>query len=77
MDVSGRRLTGRDYKSAAMLFVRAGNRGLGGTRPLLTYALAMAGRTAEARQLVRTARPANDDEKQFWQWMEELLNSEK
>jgi spermidine synthase len=65
-----RALSGRDYRSASALFVRAANRGVGGTRPLLAYSLAMSGRMAEARQVAESANPATEDERQFWRWME-------
>jgi len=65
-----RALVSRDYASAVTDLAHADRRGLGGVRPLLAYALCLAGRPAEAKQLVPAPLPDHSDLRHFWTWLE-------
>ena len=64
-------LAARDYVGAAFLLADAERRGLRGTaiRPLRVYALCLAGRLEDARQLARDVRPRGGEEQHFWEWI--------
>jgi predicted membrane-bound spermidine synthase len=66
-----RALVARDYFAAAGSFAEAERRHLRipTVRPLMAYALCMAGRLDLARQLVDGAQPEGTDERHFWTWL--------
>jgi predicted membrane-bound spermidine synthase len=66
-----RALTTREYMRAAAHFSEAERRGLQSPtiRPLLVYALCLAGDRNAARQLARGAGARDADERRFWSWM--------
>jgi len=64
-------LVARDYLRAESAFADSARRGLRGEtiRPLRVYALCLAGRLDEARQLADGVKPGEADERHFWEWM--------
>ena len=66
-------LAARHYPQAAALFAAAEQRGLRGAtlRPLRVYALCMAQRFDEARDLARGVQPKDPDDVHFWSWLGE------
>jgi spermidine synthase len=66
-----RALVARNYPAAAAYLAEAERRGLRAatTRPLLVYALCLAGNVDEARQLAPAGNPASADERHFWTFM--------
>jgi spermidine synthase len=66
-----RALSGRDFDSAARLFDAARRRGLNAptVTALQAYALLKGGNAAGAASLAADARPANADERRFWDWL--------
>ncbi|MBI3401855.1 MAG: hypothetical protein HY048_10585 [Acidobacteria bacterium] len=66
-----RALSARDYRRAAAFFSEAERRGMPGptVRPLLVYALCLAGDLDTARQLARGAPARDADEQHLWIWM--------
>jgi spermidine synthase len=66
-----RTLVARNYPAAAAYLAESERRGLRAatTRPLLVYALCLAGNLNAARQLTPMAEPSNEDELHFWSWM--------
>jgi spermidine synthase len=64
-------LAGRDYRRAAAFFSEAERRGLQTptVRPLLVYALCMAGDVDSARRLARGASAGDPGEQHFWRWL--------
>ncbi len=69
-----RALSTRDYRRAAAYFSEAERRGFEAAtlRPLLVYALCLAGDLDAARQLARGAPARDADEQHFWNWMKRL-----
>jgi hypothetical protein len=70
--LGARALVARNYPAAARYLAESERRGLQAatTRPLLVYALCLAGNLDEARQLTPAAESANGDERHFWSFME-------
>jgi predicted membrane-bound spermidine synthase len=70
--LGARALVARNYPAAAGYLAESERRGLQAatTRPLLVYALCLAGNLDAARQLAPAAEPANGDERHFWSFME-------
>ena len=66
-----RAFSGRGYRIAAEWLIESERRGFRGptVRPLLAYALAMAGEKEAASLVARDAAQGSDDEKHFWEWM--------
>jgi spermidine synthase len=66
-----RTLVARNYRAAAEYFADAERRGLqtAATRPLLAYALCLAGDLDAARRVAPTADSVSGDERHFWSWM--------
>jgi hypothetical protein len=66
-----RALVARSYPDAAAFFADSEQRGLrlATIRPLRVYALSLAGRLDDARQLVRGVISDDADERHFWTWM--------
>jgi hypothetical protein len=66
-----RALVARNYRAAAEYFAAAERRGLRAatTRPLMAYALSLAGNPAAARELAPGAEGLGADEQHFWSWM--------
>lgn len=71
-----RAMSVRGYRAAAEFLIESERRGFRGktTRPLLAYALAMAGDKQSASAVARDAQPVSDDEKHFWEWFRKLVN---
>jgi hypothetical protein len=67
-----RALVARNYPAAAAYLAESERRGLRSatTRPLLVYALCLAGNLDAARQLTPAAEPASNDERHFWSFTE-------
>jgi predicted membrane-bound spermidine synthase len=65
-----RALVTRDYASAVTDLAYSDRRGLGGVRPLLAYTLCLAGRPAEAKQLLPVPLPDHSDLRHFWTWLD-------
>jgi predicted membrane-bound spermidine synthase len=67
-----RALVARNYLAAAAFFADSEQHGLQLTtiRPLRVYALCLAGKLDDARQLVRGAIAHDADERHFWTWLE-------
>jgi hypothetical protein len=61
----------QDYRRAAAYFSESERRGMPGptVRPLLVYALCLAGDLDTAGQLARGAPAREADEQHFWIWM--------
>jgi len=72
-----RALVARSYKTAADMFSESERRGLRVTtlRPLLAYALWMAGRVDDARRLTPMPIPAAGDEGHFWRWLQDQFGT--
>jgi spermidine synthase len=66
-----RDLAARSYSAAAEAFADAEQRGLppATSRPLMVYALCLAGRLDAARQLARGEMPTDPDRRLFWTWL--------
>jgi hypothetical protein len=66
-----RALSTRDFPAAAEWFAQAERRGLrpATVRPLLVYALCLAGDLDTARQLSQGEMPADPDRRHFWSWL--------
>jgi spermidine synthase len=66
-----RALVARSYPAAAAFFVGAEQRGLplATIRPLRAYALCLAGKLDDARQIARGAPSDDADERHFWTWL--------
>jgi spermidine synthase len=66
-----RELAARSYSAAAEAFAEAEQRGLrtATSRPLLVYALCLAGRLDAARQLAQGEMPSEPDRRLFWTWL--------
>jgi spermidine synthase len=66
-----RALVARSYPTAAAFFADSEQRGLrlATIRPLRVYALSLAGKLDDARQLVRGAIADDADERHFWTWV--------
>lgn len=64
-----RALATRKYASAALHFAEAERLGLGGSRALQAYALALDGQRELARRLARDQQPSGPDAQHFWAWM--------
>ena len=66
-------LARRDYPGAAAAFAQAESRGLrdATVRALRVYSLCLAGDVATAKALTSDVRAQSDDERQFWQWLNE------
>jgi hypothetical protein len=65
-----RALVDRDFQRASALLAEAHRRGFPGTRPVLAYALALAGEIDLARQVAAGAERGNADQRHFWEWMQ-------
>jgi hypothetical protein len=67
-----RALVARSYPAAAALLADSEERGLRlpTIRPLRVYALCLAGKLDDARQLVHGVIPRDPDERHFWAWLE-------
>jgi spermidine synthase len=70
--LGARALVARNYSAAAVYLAESERRGLRAatTRPLLVYALCLAGNLDEARELTPAAEPPSGDERHFWSFME-------
>ena len=70
-----RAISGRDFGGAAQWLFAAEQRGLRNQvlPPLRAYALLKAGQSDAARQLLAAARPADQDERHFWDWLRARL----
>ena len=55
-------LAARDYVGAASHFAKS-------DRPLLVYALCLAGEMDAARRFARVVEPGDADELRFWRWL--------
>ena len=55
-------LAARDYLGSTTYFAKS-------DRPLLVYALCLAGELDTARQLARVVEPGDADERHFWSWL--------
>jgi predicted membrane-bound spermidine synthase len=68
-----RGLTGRDYAGAAQWLTAAEQRGIEGptVRALRAYAHARSGALDQASRLMDEAKPADDEERGFWEWLRE------
>jgi hypothetical protein len=64
-----RALVTRDYAAAAAYLTQADQRGLRGTRPLLVYALCLAGQLDTARLLMPRTDGSTADQRYFWNWI--------
>lgn len=64
-----RALAAKQYAFAAVHLAEAERQGFGGSRALLTYALALDGQRTLATKLSREAQPTTPDARYFWQWM--------
>jgi hypothetical protein len=64
-------LAARNYIIAAEFFADAEQRGLrpASSRPLLVYALCLAGDLSRARQLANGTMPIDSDRQHFWTWL--------
>ena len=64
-------LASRDYPGAAALFAASEQRGFRADplRPLRVYALCLAGRLDEARQLAQDINASGSDQQHFWDWV--------
>jgi hypothetical protein len=71
-----RALSGRDFGGAAQWLTAAGARGFRARTldPLLAYAQLASGRIDVARAMTAAARPQDDDERHFWEWMERRMS---
>jgi spermidine synthase len=74
-----RALVARSYPAAAAFFVEAEQRGLrlATVRPLRAYALCLAGKVDDARQIARGAMSDDADERHFWTWLESRFGVER
>jgi hypothetical protein len=68
--LGARALVARNYPAAAAYLAESERRGLRAatTRPLLVYALCLAGNLEAARQLAPAAEPRDEDERHFWRF---------
>src|SRR5207249_2198755 len=66
-----RALAARDYPAAAERFADAERRGLrtATVRPLLVYALCLAGELDSANRLSQGEMPGDPDRRHFWTWL--------
>jgi predicted membrane-bound spermidine synthase len=64
-----RALVARDFGAAATHLAEAYQRGLRGTRPLLAYALCLAGQFDAAKQIAGGPESVNKDQRHFWDWL--------
>jgi hypothetical protein len=66
-----RALATRDFPAAAEWFAEAEQRGLrpATVRPLVVYALCLAGQLEAAAQLSQGELPADPDRRHFWDWL--------
>jgi hypothetical protein len=64
-------LAGRRYQAAAAAFADAEGRGLrtATSRPLIVYALCLAGELDAARKLAQGELPTDPDRRHFWTWL--------
>jgi hypothetical protein len=69
-------LADRRYRAATDAFADAERRGLrtATSRPLLVYALCLAGELDAARQLAQGDMPSDPDRRHFWTWLAETFN---
>jgi hypothetical protein len=65
-----RALVNRDYSAAAAHFAQSIERGLRSTRPLLVYALCLAGNLDAASAVARGAEVSNTSQRHFWTWLD-------
>ena len=67
-------LAGRDFLRAAAYFSEAERRELHApaVRPLLVYALCLAGDLSTARRLARGVPVGDADERHFWHWLHDV-----
>jgi predicted membrane-bound spermidine synthase len=72
-----RALVARDYVSAAAYLAQSQERGLPGTRPVLIYALCMAGHLEEAHGLVARMDTRNADQRHFRSWIRATFGLER
>jgi hypothetical protein len=73
-----RAISGRDFGGAAGWLAAAQQRGLRAPQlvPLRAYALAKAGQVDEARALAAAAGSADNERREFWQWLGALIAQE-